>query len=123
MASSSMWCWATRSACSRARRPARSAGCSSNPGPGSRNWSNWPRPRAWTPPRWPRSGTAASSSTWSWARPWGAARCRGCSPAFPIGLDDTLVGALFMLEAAHQPPADSSYAAWLACQPERQVRR
>ncbi|RCW71316.1 response regulator [Pseudorhodoferax soli] len=44
-------------------------------------------------------------------------------PAFPIGLDDSLIGALFMLDAAHQLPADSSYAAWLACQPERQVRR
>ncbi len=44
-------------------------------------------------------------------------------PAFAIGHDASLLGALFPLDAAHAPPADSSYGAWLARQPERQVKR
>lgn len=44
-------------------------------------------------------------------------------PAFPIGQDGSLLGALFTLEAARTPPASSAYGAWLARQPERQVRR
>ncbi|HVR50771.1 MAG TPA: response regulator [Pseudorhodoferax sp.] len=43
-------------------------------------------------------------------------------PAFAVGQDSALLGALFTLEAAEAPPAESSYGAWLAQQPERTVR-
>lgn len=43
-------------------------------------------------------------------------------PAFPIGEEGSLLGALFMLDAAEMPPAATSYGAWLAQQPERRVR-
>lgn len=43
-------------------------------------------------------------------------------PAFDIGHDGALLGALFMLDDAQAPPASSAYDAWLAEQPPRSVR-
>ncbi|WP_326535557.1 response regulator [Pseudorhodoferax sp.] len=43
-------------------------------------------------------------------------------PAFSIGQEGSLLGALFMLDAAETPLTASSYGAWLAHQPERAVR-
>ncbi|MFT3718809.1 response regulator [Pseudorhodoferax sp.] len=44
-------------------------------------------------------------------------------PAFSLGQEGVLLGALFSVDAAHAPPADSSYGAWLARQPVRAVRQ
>lgn len=43
-------------------------------------------------------------------------------PAFALGPDGSLLGALFTVDAAHAPPPQTSYSAWLARQPERAVR-
>lgn len=43
-------------------------------------------------------------------------------PAFMVGHDSALLGALFTLDAAEAPPPATSYGAWLAQQPERSVR-
>ncbi|MGA0570293.1 response regulator [Variovorax sp. VNK109] len=44
------------------------------------------------------------------------------SPAFPLGREGALLGALFTIDATHAPRPENCYAAWLAQQPERTVR-
>jgi CheY-like chemotaxis protein len=44
------------------------------------------------------------------------------SPAFQIGSDDTLLGALFTVPSAYTPGADGGYNQWLAAQPPRTIR-
>jgi CheY-like chemotaxis protein len=42
--------------------------------------------------------------------------------ATPLGQGDSLLGALFMIEAPHAPDVVNSYASWLARQEERAIR-
>lgn len=44
------------------------------------------------------------------------------NPAFSIGREESLVGALFTVEIEHSPPASSCYNHWLASQPKRFVQ-
>ena len=42
--------------------------------------------------------------------------------AFPIGQDDSLIGALFAIDAPHAPDVVNSYASWLGRQEQRVVQ-
>ncbi|MDO8277066.1 MAG: response regulator [Burkholderiaceae bacterium] len=44
-------------------------------------------------------------------------------PAFALGRNETLIGALFQLDRSYWPPQDASYNAWLARQTKRRIEK